>query len=145
MLGKYWDVLFVFIYLSPLNFSASCMLICQKNLLKSFLIFNQSVTPFFNKSKFKLLSLSIEASHHLAPPHDSLLTSFKGDWYYLSTFPKYCSFSNPHHPFFLEYFFLSFQSKPVSYSFRSLLSGRICPTHPLLLILISSFPEFCGC
>lgn len=80
VLGKYWLVLFIFIFLSLLNFSASCMLIYQKNLLKSFLIFNQSVTPFFSKSKFKLLSLSIEAFHHLAPPHNSLLTSFKGDW-----------------------------------------------------------------
>jgi len=139
VLGKYWLVLFIFIFLSPLNFSASCMLIYQKNLLKSFLIFNENVTPFFSKSKFKLLSLSIEAFHHLAPPHNSLLTSFKGDWCYLSTLPKYCSFSSPHHPFFLEwwnaFFYLSSQSQSVPASGVFFLPEESAPPTPSFLFL----------
>lgn len=48
-----WENTEMFYLSSPISvlwFSASCMLIYQKNLLKSFFIFNQSVTPFFSKS-----------------------------------------------------------------------------------------------
>ena len=93
VLGRYWDVLFLFNTPSPLNLKTFCLLICKKNLFKTCWTLNQ----FFSKIKFKVFNLSIKAFHNSAPPCVSSVNIglLQGDLLFLSVFPSYHAFFPP--------------------------------------------------